>query len=506
MNLENLELFPESDKQITIHFKKDLAIRPNWNVEANFLSLPIFCFDKRGSSQKEGELIRTTPVLGLNGVIATGQIIISTGHREENGRRVLDNKPGALDMSVLYCIMDLWDEQGRRDSGEVQFNLSELCRRLKMSDGGKNFNLLRTSLLRLKRTTIESKNSFYSARVQSHVTTSISILDDILLVSNQGNKNPGSYCTLTLGKQVLENLKNRHIAIIDRSIFQSLEHSFAQRILSLALFKQQILENIGVIDFELFELAEMIPISGKLYPSLIKERLKKSLNELELKKVFSHEYIKINGNTILRLKAFKKQEQFLVGQNSISSFFEIYKYVHGHSPEDLLGLKAINFKFLFEKHPEEIVIDGKKYSNIFYVADIICHMILKEYKVDQPTKLFSSLLQKKFNDIDRPIDWIPVDALYIEKKQKESIETTLKFKQNNELKVLDAIENISKNYVDLITDDEFDKYKRIAIENNVFLSSHNKLDRNSPMLCSIISTLIKVDIQNGVEIKLKKVL
>ena len=487
-------------------YQRDLDIRPTWNVEANFMVLPIFCFDKRGVSKDSAQILRSMPAV-IDGTVVTRQLMVSSGHREHNGEKVPDSRPGAFDMSLLFCLMDLWDEQGRSEEGNVVFRLSDLCNRLRLTDAGKNFEAIRNSILRLSRTKIESKNAFFSKENAKYLTISMSIIDDATIVSAVGTNGAKAGCSVTLGKHILSNLKNNFTAKLNRQIYQQLENGFSQRLLCLILFKQQILNEVGVIDFELMELAEALPMNGKLFPSTVKDRLSNALAELKEKKIFKSEFLKHGRKHILRLQPFEAPEIHLVGPFQVVSFFEMTEHVYKRSFTSITGIMESAVSALLEKNTKVIECENRKYSWVFHVADIVAFMLtVNKYKADDPIKLFSYLLKKSEDELEIPLNWKPIDLRCQELKKKTSLENAAN-ERDNKTKEADAtISQMSDSYIDMLSNEEFSHYQKIVEEQNPMMLNLTKGGRSSPFLRGNIKSLIIEDLKKGKQFTFGKTL
>ena len=57
-------------------YLEDLQNRPNFSVEANFMFLPIFSFDKK-ASDKRSKITHSVPIL-KNGVVTTSVLSVAT--------------------------------------------------------------------------------------------------------------------------------------------------------------------------------------------------------------------------------------------------------------------------------------------------------------------------------------------------------------------------------------------------------------------------------------------
>lgn len=468
--------------------------RPSWSVEANFMVLPIFTFDKK-QAEKSGRIVHSVPIV-KDGTVFTSKLVISATGVEKDGKIVKDSLPGAFDMQVLFCLMDMWDEQGRPESGQVLFRLNTVCTRLKMNDSGRSFEQIKNSIYKLRFTAIESTKAFYSADKSAHVSVPISMIADYAIATHRGNTKSQDSCMAVLGQHILSNLVKNYTAKINRKIYQQLDVGFAQRILCLVLFRQQIENETGVIDFELNELASLIPISGKLYPSTIMSRLEKALEELLENKVFKHEYIKVGKTHVLRLTPFEQPENYLLGSGNISKFLIMVEKVYNKTLFDLIGYTPESLERRLDKDTKTSEYSGRKYSHVYHCIDILLCMMKNGYKANNPSAVLLKLLSSKEDELEIPDNFVPIDIQYKQLIAKEQLKKVVDDSQSNKEEADDVLYRTSFSYIKLLTPNVFEKYKKEAIDNKPMAESSKSI------LQAEMAELIFRDIKSGKEIEL----
>ena len=468
--------------------------RPSWSVEANFMVLPIFTFDKK-QAEKTGRIVHSVPIV-KDGTVFTSKLVISATAVEKNGKLVKDSLPGAFDMQVLFCLMDMWDEQGRPESGQVLFRLNTVCTRLKMNDSGRSFEQIKNSIYKLRFTAIESTKAFYSADKSAHVSVPISMIADYAIASHRGNTKAIDSCMVVLGQHILSNLVKNYTAKINRKIYQQLDVGFAQRILCLVLFRQQIDNETGVIDFEINELASLIPISGKLYPSTIMSRLEKALDELLEKKVFKHEYLKEGRTHVLRLTPFEQPEHYLLGSGNISKFMIMVEKVYNKTLFDLIGYTPETLERRLDKDTKTIEYSGRKYSHVYHCIDILLCMMKNGYKALSPSAVLLKLMTTKEDELEIPDNFVPIDVQFKKLLAKEQLKKVVIESQNNKDEADEVLYRTSSSYVALLTPNAYEKYKKEAIE------SKPMAENSKYMLQAEMTEFIFRDIKSGKVIEL----
>ncbi len=470
--MENPESF-NAVMNLDQSYELDIANRPSWSVEANFMVLPIFTFDKK-QVEKSGRIIHSVPIV-KNGTVFTSKLVISATGVEKDGKVVKDSLPGAFDMQVLFCLMDMWDEQGRVEGGKVTFRLNTVCSRLKMNDSGRSYEQIKNSIYKLKWTAIESTKAFYSIDKADHVSIPITMIEDYAITSHRGNTKMQDACMVVLGKHILSNLMKSYTATINRKIYQQLDVGFAQRILCLVLFKQQIENETGVIDFELNDLASLIPISGKLYPSTIMSRLETALKELQEKKVFRHEYIKVGKSHVLRLTPFELPENYLLGSGNINRFLKMIEKVYQKSLLDLVGLTAESLERKLDKDTRTIEYAERKYSWIFHCIDILLSMLHSGYKAQNPSAVLKAILETPEDQLEYPDHFIPIDVQYKALLAKEQLKRVVEENEQIKHDADDVLYRTAFSYVKRLSPAAFEKYSKLAIENKPLASTSKSI-------------------------------
>lgn len=470
-------------------YELDLSTRPNFSVEANFMLLPIFSFDKK-QTDKSGRITHSVPIV-KDGTVIASKISVSTAEREQDGKMIKEGLPGSFDMQVLFCLMDLWDEQGRPENGVVSFRLNTVTNRLNLNDSGRSFEQVKNSIKKLCVTKIESTNAYYSETKADYVSLLMNILDDAVIASSRGSTKVQDSCQVKIGRHILNNLVKNYTATINRKIYQQLDVGFAQRIMCLVIFKQQIENESGVIDFEIMDLARLIPISGKLYPSTIMSRLENALSELEEKKVYRHEYIKIGKTHVLRLTPFEQPENYLLGSGHVSRFCKMVEAVYKKTLQDLIGMNEEALERKLDRDQKVTEYGERKYSRVYHVIDILLSMIKNGYEARNPSAVLKTMLEAK--EIDYPDNFIPLDIQYKKILASEQIKRVVSEKEQTQTDADEVLYRTAFGYVGKLTPQAFDAYKKRALERSPLLAD------SSPMLNAEIADLICSDLKSGID-------
>lgn len=188
--------------------------------------------------------------------------------------------PGPADQDVFVAVMELVARRGGLpESGEIEFSLNELLKVLRKSRGGKSYEALKESLLRLAFTGIESQNSFYSASMKSYIDDTFRIWDVRFADYESAAGGSSSHHTLKFHDVFLNNYFAHYLKNLDTDLYWSLKSPIAKRLYRLIDQKRGQGRFWGQ---ELFELARQIPLTGSYqYASKIKEKLRSPHAELE---------------------------------------------------------------------------------------------------------------------------------------------------------------------------------------------------------------------------------
>ena len=473
-------------------YLEDLQNRPNFSVEANFMFLPIFSFDKK-ASDKRSKITHTVPIL-KNGVVTTSVLSIATSEIMRDGQTVNPGLPGAFDMQILFCLMDLWDEQGRNPEGIVRFRLTTICKRLNLSVSGRTYADMKFSIKKLAVTKVESLNSFFSQEKAAYMNTIVGILDNPEFLSAKNSRGSDDMCQVTLSKYILKNLINNFTAQINRKIYQALGNGFSQRLLSLFLYRQQIHQDREYVEFELLDLAQILPMSGKLFPSTVKERLQTALTELNEKKVLRHEFIKIANKTFLRLTSFEQPKDYLLGWERLSKFKLMSEFVYGMNPLDYFEISDEIAEKLIKKYADEIIFSERKYSWFYHVLDVASHMVVKNrYDVKSKNAFILKLLNSTPADLEYPMSFKPVDILYKEKKSKDEVMKAIVLKDQDVREAEDELFRLGFAYCKALSENGKKHYEKKVKETSPLIQGEQSVAFE-------IANLICEDIKIGVDI------
>lgn len=188
--------------------------------------------------------------------------------------------PGPADQDVFVGVMELVALRGGLpENGQIDFSLNELLKVLRKSRGGKSYEALKESLLRIAFTGIESQNSFYSASMKSYIEDTFRIWDVRFADYTASSGSSVSRHTLKFHEVFVNNYFAHYLKNLDTKLYWSLKSPIAKRLYRLIDQKRGQGRFWGQ---DLFELSRQIPLAGSYkYSSKVKEKLRSPHSELE---------------------------------------------------------------------------------------------------------------------------------------------------------------------------------------------------------------------------------
>ena len=142
--------------------------------------------------------------------------------------------PGPFDRKVFRAIEVLLTRMGRPVGNPIPFSISELCRLLRLPDGGRSKEMVVTSLRRMAGTLIESVGAVYDKQSGSYVSDTRHLIERVVFrgrVLADGTIAEANY--LWLGQWYLDNVNEGYTRPLDFSYLLSLRSDLAGRLYEL---------------------------------------------------------------------------------------------------------------------------------------------------------------------------------------------------------------------------------------------------------------------------------
>jgi len=276
-------------------------------------------------------------------------------------------------------------------------------------------------------------------------------------------------------------------------MYLQLDHGFSKRLANLITYQKTINQQSGSFEFQLEELAQKLPMSGNLYPSQIIERLKPTLEELKVKKLFHSEILRSNGKHFLRLIPLN-QDEHLIGIESFTRFLSFIEQIYGKNIQSVFMVSDEDIFNLLKKYPRIIEFKKRKYSWVYHVLSVLMYQMLKggyQSKAKDPSALIAYAIKRDVIDI--PIGFRPVDLVAIELLRNEQKEKLLQTRQHEDLRIEQNFKDIAEAYYNVLSDKQLQEYEqRIRKKFGTLM----KLEKNSDSYISMIKDNIIDDMKS----------
>lgn len=220
------------------------------------------------------------PIFRLSDSADAAAISLAT---EGGGRwRVLpspgDRLPGTFDQDVYVELLHRFNEAGSPADGALSFTLHAFLRAIGRKVDGRNYELLRTSLCRLERTTLESQGAYESpgTRADDADRSRFSILSSVVierrraaersqlpLFPDMAGGEPGDV-RATVGQAIRSNLAAGRTSTLVLGKYLALGSPVARRL--YRFISASVEPGVGVYGISLERLAELLPLAQR-YPS-----------------------------------------------------------------------------------------------------------------------------------------------------------------------------------------------------------------------------------------------
>jgi plasmid replication initiation protein len=187
-----------------------------------------------------------------------------------------DRLPGTFDQDVYIELLRRSHETGKPADGAVRFTLHNFLRSIERRVDGRTYEQLRSALVRLSRTTLESSGSYWDSRVSAPLQGSFSLLAAIRIDRRRTTdreqlglfpalpaNEPGE-ARVTLAAEIRGNLAAGHTCMLDPHQYLALSSPVARRLYRMICVARS--EGVERWAVSLAELAERLPLSQR-YPS-----------------------------------------------------------------------------------------------------------------------------------------------------------------------------------------------------------------------------------------------
>jgi hypothetical protein len=187
-----------------------------------------------------------------------------------------DRLPGTFDQDVYVELCRRFHEAEQPKDGVVSFTLHSFLRSIDRRVDGRTYDLLRSALGRLERTTLESSNAYYSASAGGEMSGQFTVLSSVSIERRRiiDREQLGLFAAVpaaepgvarvVLHPLVRDNIAARHVVTLSLARYFALQSPVARRLYRLL----EIARVNGIVSWRvsLDRLRDMLPLVQK-YPS-----------------------------------------------------------------------------------------------------------------------------------------------------------------------------------------------------------------------------------------------
>lgn len=191
--------------------------------------------------------------------------------------------PGPFDRKVFRAIEVLLTRMGRPVGNPIPFSVSELCRLLALPDGGRQKEMVVTSLRRIAGALIESVGAVYDKQSGSYVSDTRHLIERVVFrgrVLADGTVAEANY--LWLGQWYLDNVNEGYTRPLDFSYLLSLHSDLAGRLYELlsARFYGAFRHDRPNVRMDYETLCALLPMAPQAYLSRAQQSFEAAHEEL----------------------------------------------------------------------------------------------------------------------------------------------------------------------------------------------------------------------------------
>lgn len=250
--------------------------------EVNLLIFPFFALNNREVRERKETEFRARIERGGQWV----EIIWNVSANPKYGY------PGPFDKRLYKAIEQIIGEMGPPIKNPIPFSLYDLCRKVGMGIGGRQYQGIKEIMERIVATTIKSRGAFYYKGRKRWIDDTFHLYDRVVFKGEQlpdGTIAETNY--LYLSSWYLESINSFYLKPLDFEYYKSLKSTIAQRLYELlgVKFNRILQEGLESLRYRYTTLCQLLPITPQRYLSKAKERLEPAHNELKktgfLKKV-----------------------------------------------------------------------------------------------------------------------------------------------------------------------------------------------------------------------------
>jgi hypothetical protein len=266
----------EKFQEIAIKNNEDKIILPEIiKSEVNLLKLPFFALERKDKRLKTE----------YREIDKQGDV------KKEKIWSVLANSeygyPGPFDRGVHKAIEQIISEilrEKKRIENPVPFSIYDLCNRMGIATGGKNYHRVKEALEKIQMTGIKSENAFYHKGKKKWVSSVFSLYDSVIFRGEQLEDGSITEINLLFLSDIyLQSLNSRYTKPLDYTYWRSLKSKIASRLYEILGVKfYGIWDKKGCdITYKYSTLCQLLPLTPYRYISDAKRQLNFGNDELK---------------------------------------------------------------------------------------------------------------------------------------------------------------------------------------------------------------------------------
>jgi hypothetical protein len=263
--------------RITPDNSATLTIREFIRIEKNLTTLGFFTPTQgRGKIMNKPKVLRIRRELPGGKAVEAEATIIPT---VENGL------PTTPDQDKYLAFKQIVQERRKANGGRVQnpipFTSYELCTRVGLNTGGKNYADISEWLDRMVATTIRSKGTVYLAKRKSYVKDTFHVFDRVVAAGEDlpdGKVAEQHY--VWLSEWQIENLNEGYQLPVDFETYKQLRTHIGKALVPLLQVWLFPTRTTGRFEKRYTDVCELLSLRPQSAPSLIERQLGPALNEL----------------------------------------------------------------------------------------------------------------------------------------------------------------------------------------------------------------------------------
>jgi Replication initiator protein A len=254
-----------------------MTIREFIRIEKNLTTLGFFT-----PTQGRGKIINRPKVLRVRRELPGGKIVEAEATIIPSVEHGLPTTP---DQDKYLAFQQIVQERRKANGGRVEnpipFTSYELCMRVGLNTGGKNYADISEWLDRMVATTIRSKGTVYLAKRKTYVKDTFHVFDRVVVAGEDlPNGKVAEQNYVWLSEWQIENLNERYQLPVDFESYKQLRTHIGKALVPLLQVWLYPTRSVGKFEKRYADVCELLSLRLQGAPSLIDRQLRPALEEL----------------------------------------------------------------------------------------------------------------------------------------------------------------------------------------------------------------------------------